>query len=77
MRYGWWLIMSRIKIELNRSAVGDLLKSAEMQTILKEHAQNIASETGGEVECFVSGTRAVAAAKGDDGNNGLLKAMRK
>lgn len=69
--------MNKLKVELNRDAVGNLLKSVEMQKMLKGHAQNIASKTGGNVECFVSGTRAVAIAKGDDGRNGLLKAMRK
>lgn len=68
--------MNKVKIELNKGAVGEFLKSEEIQNILKEHAQDIASKVGGEVECFITGTRAVAAAKGDDGNNGLLKAMR-
>ena len=69
--------MSKVKIELNTAAVGELLKSAEMQNLLKEHAQKITSKTGGETEVFIAGTRAVAVAKGDDGNNGLLRAMGK
>ncbi len=64
-----------VKVELNYAAVGALLKSKEMQGILREQAQRIAG--AGEVEVYVAGTRAVAEAGGDNKNNALLKAMKK
>lgn len=68
--------MSKIKIKLNHDAVRQLLKSKEMQNILKSHAQDISGKVGGEVEVYVAGTRAIATVKGDDGNNKLLKGIR-
>jgi len=69
--------MSKVKIELNSSGVRELLKSPEMQAILSEHAHRIAGHSGGEVEEYIAQTRAVATVRGDDGNNSLLKAVRK
>ena len=43
IRDGWWSDMSKVKIELNRAGVRELMKSPEMQAILVEHANKIAS----------------------------------
>ncbi len=67
--------MSKVRIELNRSGVGELLKSPEMQEILSQHAHKIAGSSGREVKEYVAQTRAVAIVRGDDGNNGLLKGL--
>lgn len=67
--------MSRVKIELNRAGVRELMQSSEMQAILNEHASKIAQEA--ETETYVAQTRAVVKVCGDDGNNGLLKAVGK
>lgn len=67
--------MSRVKIELNRDGVRELMRSSEMQAILNEHASRIAQ--GAETEAYVAQTRAVVKVCGDDGNNGLLKAVGK
>ena len=63
--------MAKTKVELNRSGVRELMKSAEMQAILLEQANQISSDA--EKESYVAQTRAVV--NGDDGNNSLLKAM--
>lgn len=68
--------MSNLKVVLNRSGVRELLKSEEMQEILREQAQKI-SGSDGETEVYVAQTRAVATATGDHGNNELLKKMGK
>jgi len=75
IRDGWWSDMSKVKIELNRAGVRELMKSPEMQAILVEHANKIASAS--ETEAYVAQTRAVVKVCGDDGNNGLLKAVGK
>lgn len=49
------------------------MRSPEMQAILQEQAAKIAGES--ETETFIAQTRAVVRVGGDDGNNGLLKAM--
>ena len=67
--------MSRVKIELNRAGVRELMQSSEMQAILNEHASKIAQEA--ETETYVAQTRAVVKVCGDDGNNDLLKAVGK
>ena len=64
--------MGKTKIEFNRAGVRELMKSPEMQAILVEHANKIASAS--ETEAYVAQTRAVVKVCGDDGNNGLLKA---
>ena len=68
--------MAKITVELNRAAVGELLKSREMQAILEAHARTIA---GGdyETEVYVAGTRAVAEVSSRNRNNDLLKAMKR
>lgn len=67
--------MSKVKIELNHEGIRELLRSSEMQAILAEHAERIATESGGEAESYMAQSRAVAEVRGDDGNNGLLKSM--
>lgn len=67
--------MGKTKIILNREGVRELMQSPEMQTILREHASKIAQIS--ETEAYVAQTRAVAQVCGDDGNNGLLKAVGK
>ena len=63
--------MAKTKVELNRSGVRELMKSAEMQAILLEQANQISAEK----ESYVAQTRAIVKINGDDGNNSLLKAM--
>jgi hypothetical protein len=65
--------MVKTKVELNRSGVRELMKSAEMQAILLEQANQISSDA--EKESYVAQTRAAVKINGDDGNNSLLKAM--
>lgn len=73
IRSGWWNVMSKVKIELIRDGVRELMQSPEMQAMLLEQANKIASAS--ETETYVAQTRAVTAVYGDDGNNGLLKAV--
>lgn len=73
--------MGNVKIELNRAAVGSLLKSSEMQSILDGHASRIAARGDGEKRVYVAGTRAVARVKSknpkkDMKSNALLKAVK-
>ena len=67
--------MGKTKIVLNRAGVRELMQSPEMQAILAEHANKIASAS--DTEAYVAQTRAVVKVCGDDGNNGLLKAVGK
>ena len=67
--------MSKTKIVLNRAGVRELIQSPEMQAILMEHATKRVQES--ETEAYVAQTRAVVKVCGDDGNNGLLKAVGK
>lgn len=64
---------SKVEVKLNRAGVGQLLKCAEMQSLLREQAARI----GDEVEVYVAQTRAVAEAKGDNSNNSMLKRLSK
>ena len=66
---------NKVRIELNRAGVRELMQSPEMQAVLLEQANKIASAS--ETETYVAQTRAVTAVYGDDGNNGLLKAVGK
>lgn len=78
--------MSKMKFNLNRSGVGSLLKSPEMQNVLTEHASAIRNRVGEgyEQDMFVGKNRANAMvsaetfeAKRDNmKNNTLLKAVR-
>lgn len=78
--------MNKIKFELNRSGVRDLLKSAEMAGVLSEHAEAIRSRCGEGYETDEKSlsTRVVAsvytaeyeAMRDNSDNNTLLKALR-
>lgn len=73
------------KFVLNHAGVGHLLKSAEMQAVLKQHATEIMSRVGDgyEQDTFVGRNRANAmvtatsskALKDNLDNNTLLKAV--
>lgn len=77
--------MSNFKFELNRAGVSELLKSAEMQSILSGYAEAVAGRAGDGVEVEVkagkrrayANIRAVsfAARLRNNKNNTLLKAL--
>ena len=67
--------MSKVKIVLNSVGIRQLMQSREMQAILMENATKIAKAS--ETEAYVAQTRAVVKVCGDDGKNGLLKAVGK
>lgn len=69
--------MGKVKIVLNGTGIRSLLKSGEMQALLSKHANQIAGSQGREARTYVAPTRAVAEVRGDDGDNGLLKAVHK
>lgn len=78
--------MSNFKFVLNRKGVRELLKSSEMQSVLKEKAKAILEKCGSgyDSDIFVGKTRANASvgaktkkAKRDNyKNNTLLKAIK-
>lgn len=78
--------MSRFKFKLNQSGVRELMKSAEMQSVLTNYASNIRNRCGSgyEQDIYVGTNRAnamvsaaTAKAKRDNSkNNTLLKAVR-
>lgn len=67
--------MDKVRVELNSAGVRELLKSTEMKSAIERHAEAIAGRSGGHVETYIAQTRVVAEVSGDDGNNGLLKAV--
>lgn len=78
--------MGKLKVELNKGAVGELLRSDEMRGVLEEEAQRIVNRCGPGYESSVRlrptrQTAAVfartrAARKDNMDNNTLLKVMR-
>lgn len=78
--------MSNMKFKLNRKGVSDLMKSEEMQAMLRERATNIRNRCGDgyEQDVYVGSTRANAmvraatyqAKKDNLDNNTLLKEVR-
>ena len=74
--------MSKIRIELNSSGIRALLRSPEMQAVLKDRADTVKDRCGDGYESYVAPTHAVAVAETasrkayDDNsvNNTLLKA---
>lgn len=74
-----------IKVELNHEAVGELLKSSEMQELVKSYADEIAERAGEGYasDTYNAGSRVIASAYTDTEeamednleNNTLLKAM--
>ena len=79
--------MSSVKVRLNTAEVRNLLKSGELQSLLKEEAEQIRSRCGEgyAVDSYVAQTRVVAsvytesfdAMHDNKKNNTLLKAVRK
>ena len=72
--------MSKVKIELNRAGVRALLRSPEMQAVLKARADTVKDRCGGGYESYVAPTRAVAVVEtvsydDNSANNTLLKAV--
>ncbi|MGM0124866.1 hypothetical protein IGI37_002260 [Enterococcus sp. AZ194] len=78
--------MAKSKFKLNKSGVGDLLKSGEMQHLLENKATDIRNRcgVGYEQDVYVGKTRANAMVKATSNkakrdnakNNTLLKAVR-
>ncbi|MDZ5548252.1 hypothetical protein [Enterococcus cecorum] len=78
--------MSNFKFKLNRAGVSQLMKSAEMKSVLISYASNIRNRCGDgyEQDIYVGSNRAnamvsaaTAKAKRDNSkNNTLLKAVR-
>lgn len=78
--------MAKNKFKLNYSGVGQLLKSAEMQSVLSEHANGIKNRAGEgyKQDTYVGPNRVNAmvyadtyqARKDNMKNNTLLKAVR-
>lgn len=78
--------MSKLKFKLNRKGVAELMKSEEMQEVLREYATNIKNRCGEgyEQDMYIGKNRANAMvsaityqAKSDNlKNNTILKAVR-
>lgn len=64
-----------LEVKLNYAGVGQLLKSAEMRSLLNETARRVAGPQG-ETDVFVAGTRAVAEARQRGLNNDMLKRLK-
>ena len=74
-----------IKVELNHEAVGEMLKSSEMQELIKSYADEIAKRAGEGYasDTYSAGSRVIASAYTETEeamednleNNTLLKAM--
>ena len=74
-----------IKVELNHEAVGEMLKSSEMQELIKSYADDIAKRAGEGYasDTYNAGSRVIASAYTETEeamednleNNTLLKAM--
>ena len=74
-----------IKVELNHTAVGELLKSSEMQVLVKSYADEIAKRAGEGYasDTYNAGSRVIASAYTETEeamednleNNTLLKAI--
>lgn len=75
--------MAKVKIELNSPGVRALLRSPEMQAVLKDRADTVKDRCGGGYESYVAPTRAVAVVEtvskkaydDNSANNTLLKAV--
>lgn len=74
--------MSKVRFELNRAGVRALMRSPEMQAVLKARADTVKDRCGDGYEAYVAQTRAVAvvetatrqAVDDNSANNTLLKA---
>lgn len=74
--------MSKVRFELDRAGVRALMRSPEMQAVLKARADTVKNRCGDGYEAYVAQTRAVAvvetvsqkAYNDNSANNTLLKA---
>lgn len=74
--------MSKVRFELDRAGVRALMRSPEMQAVLKARADTVKDRCGDGYEAYVAQTRAVAvvetatrqAADDNSAHNTLLKA---
>ena len=75
--------MSKVRIELNSPGIRALLRSPEMQAVLKDRADTVKDRCGDGYESYVAPTRAVAVVEtasrkaydDNSANNTLLKAV--
>lgn len=75
--------MSKVEIELNREGVRQLMRSPEMQAVLKAQAEAIKDKCGEGYETYIAQTRAVAIVRtgteaaicDNSDNNTILKAV--
>lgn len=75
--------MSKVEFELNRSGIRTLMRSPEMQAVLKDRADTVKDRCGDGYDSYVAQTRAVAvvetatpeAYNDNSANNTLLKAV--
>lgn len=75
--------MSKVRIELNSAGVRAMLRSPEMQQLLKERADTVKGRCGDGYDAYVAQTRAVAvvetasteAIHDNSANNTLLKSL--
>ena len=73
---------NKLEFKLNYKGVGQLLKSAEMQSVLSSYASEIKNRAGDGYDIYVGRTRAnvsvatEATAQDNLENNTLLKAVR-
>ena len=75
--------MSKVRIELNSPGIRALLRSPEMQAVLKSRADTVKDRCGDGYESYVAQTRAVAVVEtasqnaydDNSANNTLLKAV--
>lgn len=75
--------MSKVKIELNSPGIRALLRSPEMQAVLKDRADTVKDRCGDGYESYVAQTRAVAVVEtasqnaydDNSAHNTLLKAV--
>lgn len=75
--------MSKVTVKLNRAGVRALMRSPEMQAVLKDRAATVKDRCGDGYEAYLAQTRAVAvvetatrqAVDDNSANNTLLKAV--
>lgn len=71
--------MANVRFELNKEGVRELLRSEEMQAILRDAAESVKAEygAGAEVSVYVGPNRANASVyqPANDFTNNLLKAV--
>lgn len=76
--------MSKVRFELDRAGVRALMRSPEMQAVLKARADTVKGRCGDGYEAYMAQTRAVAevragsyaARKENADTNSILKALK-